>query len=90
MDSALDTLPKIIEQCGQVHEEANGLMVALKPSNGKDSSMPFFKKVMFIFQKSRITVLRSLLDSSKCNLNLLLATLNFEMAKTRSADAKLM
>lgn len=90
VQSALNTLPQLIEQCGMVHEEANGLMVSLKPPTGKDSSLPFIKRVRFLFQKSRITVLRSLLDSSKSTLNLLLVTLNIEMAKSKSPDNKLM
>ncbi|KAF2466714.1 uncharacterized protein BDR25DRAFT_345319 [Lindgomyces ingoldianus] len=88
--SALETLPQLLEQCGLVYLEANGLMTSLKPSTGRDSSLPFMKRVRFIFQKSRINVLRSLLDSSKSTLNLLLVTLNIEMAKTRSPNRELM
>jgi hypothetical protein len=73
-----------------VYEEANGLMVALKPSTSKDPSMSFLKRVKFIFYKGRITILRSLLDSSKSTLNLLLVTLNIEMAKDKSPDKALM
>jgi hypothetical protein len=90
VQSALNTLPQLIEQCGLVHEEANGLMVSLKPSEGKESSLPFVKRVRFLFQKSRITVLRSLLDSSKSTLNLLLVTLNIEMAKLKTPSKQLM
>jgi hypothetical protein len=73
-----------------VYGEANGLMVALKPSTSKDPSMSFLKRVRFIFYKGRITILRSLLDSSKSTLNLLLVTLNIEMAKDKSPDKALM
>ncbi|KAH7138320.1 hypothetical protein B0J11DRAFT_12724 [Dendryphion nanum] len=75
-----------------VHEEANGLMASL--SSPTDSytytSLPFIKRVKFLFNRSRIDVLRSLLDSSKATLNLLLVTLNIEMAKSKHADKKLM
>ncbi|KAF2800816.1 hypothetical protein K505DRAFT_412719 [Melanomma pulvis-pyrius CBS 109.77] len=94
VQSVLDTLPQLIEQCSMVYEEANGLMVSLKPSTTQSlslsDSLPFFKRVRFIFQKSRIGVLRSLLDSSKSTLNLLLVTLNIEMAKTKSPNKELM
>jgi hypothetical protein len=72
-----------------VYDEANGFMVALKPST-KDSSISFFQKMKFVFYKGRITILRSLLDSSKSTLNLLLVTLNIEMAKNKSPDKALM
>ncbi|KAF2018479.1 hypothetical protein BU24DRAFT_421463 [Aaosphaeria arxii CBS 175.79] len=90
IQSAVDTLPQLVEQCGMVHEEANGLMLSLKPQSGKDSSLPFIKRVRFLFQKSRMTVLRSLLDSSKSTLNLLLVTLNIEMAKMKNPNKALM
>jgi hypothetical protein len=73
-----------------VYDEANGLMVALKPSTSKESSISFFQKMKFVFYKGRITILRSLLDSSKSTLNLLLVTLNIEMAKNKSPDKALM
>jgi hypothetical protein len=72
-----------------VYDEANGLMIALKPST-KDSSISFFQRMKFVFYKGRITILRSLLDSSKSTLNLLLVTLNIEMAKSKSPDKALM
>lgn len=90
LQSTLNTIPQLIEQCTLVHEEANGLMVALKPSTSKDSSLPFIKRVRFIFQKSRITVLRSLLDSSKSTLSLLLNLLDIEMAKMKDPNKALM
>lgn len=90
IQSVLDTLPQLVEQCKLVYDEANGLMVAIKPSNGKESSINFFQRMKFVFYKGRITILRSLLDSSKSTLNLLLVTLNIEMAKHRSPDTALM
>jgi hypothetical protein len=73
-----------------VYDEADGLMVALKPSTNKESSISFLQKMKFVFYKGRITILRSLLDSSKSTLNLLLVTLNIEMAKNKSPDKALM
>jgi|TARA_R110002003_G_scaffold115_2_gene9928 hypothetical protein len=87
IQSVFDTLPQLVEQCSTVYDEANGLMVALNP---KDSSLSFFKKMKFVFYKGRITILRSLLDSSKSTLNLLLVTLNIEMAKSKMPDKALM
>jgi hypothetical protein len=86
IQSSLEALPQLVEQCTMVHEEANGLMAALKPSTGKDSSISFFQRMKFVFYKGRITILRSLLDSSKSTLNLLLVTLNIEMAKNKKPD----
>jgi hypothetical protein len=86
IQAVLDTLPQLVEQCSMVYDEANGLMVALKPSTGKDSSISFFQRMKFVFYKGRITILRSLLDSSKSTLNLLLVTLNIEMAKNKKPD----
>jgi hypothetical protein len=86
IQSVLDTLPQLVEQCSMVYDEANGLMGALKPSTGKDSSISFFQRMKFVFYKGRITILRSLLDSSKSTLNLLLVTLNIEMAKNKRPD----
>ena len=88
VNKALEMLPQLIAQCETVHEEANGLMVAFKPAT-KDSSLAFMKRIRFIFQKSRINALRSLLDGSKGTLNLLLVTLNIEVAKSKSADQRL-
>ena len=90
IQSVLDTLPQLVEQCNMVYEEANKLMIALNPTAGKESSISLFKKLKFVFYKGRITILRSLLDSSKSTLNLLLVTVNIEMAKSRSPDRKLM
>lgn len=88
IQSVLDTLPQLVEQCNMVYDEASKLMFALSPT-GKES-MTFLKKMKFVFYKGRITILRSLLDSSKSTLNLLLVTLNIEMAKSRSPDKALM
>lgn len=90
IQSVLDTLPQLVEQCKLVYDEANGLMIAIKPSNGKESSINFFQRMKFVFYKGRITILRSLLDSSKSTLNLLLVTLNIEMARHRIPDKALM
>lgn len=90
IQSAFNTLPQLVEQCNMVYDEANGLMIVLKPSTSKDPSMSFFKRMKFVFYKGRITILRSLLDSSKSTLNLLLVTLNIEMAKSKSPDKALM
>jgi hypothetical protein len=90
IQSILDTLPQLVEQCSMVYDEAKGLMVALKLSNNKEKSIKFFQRVRFVFYKGRITILRSLLDSSKSTLNLLLVTLNIEMAKNKSPDKALM
>ncbi|KAH7095087.1 hypothetical protein FB567DRAFT_511732 [Paraphoma chrysanthemicola] len=87
IQSVFDTLPQLIEQCSTVYDEANGLMVAINP---KDSSLSVFKKMKFVFYRGRITILRSLLDSSKSTLNLLLVTLNIEMAKSKMPDKALM
>jgi hypothetical protein len=90
IQSAFDALPQLVEQCSMVYDEANGLMVAVKSSTNKDSTISIFKKMKFVFYKGRITILRSLLDSSKSTLNLLLVTLNIEMAKDKSPDKTLM
>jgi hypothetical protein len=90
IQSVFDTLPQLVEQCTMVYDEANGLMVALKGTTGKDSSISFFQRMKFVFYKGRITILRSLLDSSKSTLNLLLVTLNIEMAKSKIPDKGLM
>jgi hypothetical protein len=90
IQSVFDTLPQLVEQCSMVYDEANGLMIALKPSTSKESSISLFQKMKFVFYKGRITILRSLLDSSKSTLNLLLVTLNIEMAKNKSPDKALM
>ncbi|KAF2728449.1 hypothetical protein EJ04DRAFT_99341 [Polyplosphaeria fusca] len=90
VQAALTTLPQLIEQCGMVYDEANGLMVSLRPLGKEATSLPFMKRIRFIFQKSRIDVLRSLLDSSKSTLNLLLVTLNIEMAKQKSPSKEVM
>ncbi|KAH7085439.1 hypothetical protein BKA63DRAFT_499616 [Paraphoma chrysanthemicola] len=87
IQSVFDTLPQLIEQCSTVYDEANSLMVAINP---KDSSLSVFKKMKFVFYRGRITILRSLLDSSKSTLNLLLVTLNIEMAKSKMPDKALM
>ncbi|KAH8724602.1 hypothetical protein GQ44DRAFT_254461 [Phaeosphaeriaceae sp. PMI808] len=88
IQSVFETLPQLVEQCSMVYDEANGLMVALKPD--EDASLSFFKRMKFVFYKGRITILRSLLDSSKSTLNLLLVTLNIEMAKSKRPDKALM
>ncbi|KAH7393961.1 hypothetical protein DE146DRAFT_660391 [Phaeosphaeria sp. MPI-PUGE-AT-0046c] len=89
IQSVFDTLPQLVEQCTLVYDEADGLMLAIKGSNGKES-FNVFQRFKFVFYKGRITILRSLLDSSKSTLNLLLVTLNIEMAKNRSPDKALM
>lgn len=58
IQTVFDTLPQLVEQCTMVYDEANGLIVALKPSTGKDTSITFFQRMKFVFYKGRITILR--------------------------------
>lgn len=85
IDQAMTMLPQLIQQCELVYGEADGLLASLRPLTGKGSSMSFVKRIQWVFRKSRVGVLRSLLDSLKGTLNLLLSTIDFEIA-SKSAD----
>lgn len=65
-----------------IYGGGNGLWTSLGLMAAKDSFLPCTKRIKFIFQKSRIDVIRSLLDSSKTTLSLLLVTLNLETASS--------
>ncbi|KAH0537558.1 hypothetical protein FGG08_005657 [Glutinoglossum americanum] len=80
-------LPSLVSQCQIIYKEANGLLDVLKPLMGES---PFRKlgRVRWLFQKSRVQVLRGMLDSLKATVSLLVSTVDLEIAKRSKESDK--
>jgi hypothetical protein len=93
MQKSPDLIRRLIKQCETVYEEANGLMESLKPIESSTWTYRMktqLKKIRWMFEKSRVNVLLSLLGHSKVTLGLLQNLINTELALVRNKGPEVM
>ena len=80
IEKAKTAVPAVIQQCELIHLEIENLLTSLKPLHD-EASFSRLARLRWLFQKSKVNVLRSMLESLKTTLHLMVSTVDLETAR---------
>jgi hypothetical protein len=77
--SAIATTQEILDQCQEIFNDIEAIVERLQKRKAGDvqPSLEFIQRVRWTFQKSKVQLLRTTLESCKITLHIMLTTLDF-------------